>query len=206
MVELQFCNDVIKVYRTISDVFNSNGYIIEYRNDFIILDPGEKENNYILNWFIENNLKPKYCLISHEHFDHNIGYKKIIKQFPLIKTICSVETKEALMNSKKNLSFYYNCSVEVNILNYEIKIPDYIKIIQTPGHTKGSLCFLIDELLFSGDTIVNKEFLVTKLPGGNKNELQKSHNKIEILSRKIGKLLIFPGHGDYFKFKKNLER
>lgn len=203
MVELQFFNDRVKVYRTISDVFNSNGYIIEYKNDFIIIDPGENENEYILNWFIENNLEPKYCLITHEHFDHNIGYKKIIKQFPLIKTICSSETKEALMNSKKNLSYYYNCSSEVSILNYEIKCPDYIKIIKTPGHSRGSLCFLIEELLFSGDTIIMKEFLVTKLPGGNKNELQKSLNKIKILSKIIGNLLIFPGHGYYYKYKKN---
>jgi len=206
MVELQFFNDRVKVYRTISDVFNSNGYIIEYKNDFIIIDPGEKKNEYILNWFIENNLEPKYCLITHEHFDHNIGYRKIIEQFPLIKTICSRETREALMNSKKNLSFYYNCSSEVIVLNYTIKYPDYIKTIQTPGHSKGSLCFLIEELLFSGDTIIKKDFLVTKLPGGNKNELQKSHNKIKILSKKKGKLLIFPGHGDYYKYKKNIEK
>jgi hydroxyacylglutathione hydrolase len=206
MVELQFFNDRVKVYRTISDVFNSNGYIIEYKNDFIIIDPGEKENEYIFNWFIKNNLEPKYCLITHEHFDHNVGYKKIIEQFPSIKTICSRETREALMNSKKNLSFYYNCSSEVSILNYPIKCPDYIKIIQTPGHSKGSLCFLIEELLFSGDTIIKEEFLFTKLPGGNKKELLKSQNKINNLSKKNDNLLIFPGHGNYFKYKKIIEK
>lgn len=200
MVELQFYNDEIKVYRVVSDVFDSNGYIINYKNNLIIVDPGEFKTENMLNWLIDKDLEPKYCLITHEHFDHNIGYKKIIEQFPLIKTICSRETREALMNSKKNLSFYYNCSSEVIILNYAIKYPDYIKIIQTPGHTKGSLCFLIEELLFSGDTIIKKEFLVTKLPGGNKNELQKSYNKIEILSKKNDNLLVFPGHGNYFKY------
>lgn len=200
MEEQQFFNNDLKVYRFITDTFNSNSYVIEYKDEVLVIDPGETETKKVINWLNKNNKKPTYCLITHEHFDHNIGYKNLIDVFDDVKTFCSLETKEAVANAKKNLSFYYNISTENEVKNYSTELPFFIEVFKTVGHSKGSLCFLIENCLFSGDTIIKKEYLVSKLPGGNKKQLQKSIEEIEKLSKEINNLTVFPGHGEIFKF------
>ena len=72
--------------------------------------------------------------------------------------------------------------------------------MKTPGHSKGSICFLIENCLFVGDTILeNKKNITSKMPGGNKNELKESISLIRKLA-KSDKLNIFPGHGEIFKY------
>lgn len=189
----------IKVERIISDNFQSNIYIVKYSNLVLVIDPGETDCKELIK-IIENKYKNiDYCFITHEHFDHNIGYGALANKFKF-KTICSKETGLALSNAKTNLSYYYNIPVENKIKNMA-STPDFVRIIETPGHSKGSVCFLIDNLLFSGDTIIKKEFLVTKLPGGCKEALKKSFIKIDDLSGEINDLIIFPGHGEMFKYK-----
>lgn len=200
MVEQQFFNNDLKVYKFVTDTFNSNSYVVEYKDEVLVIDLGEKETKNVIDWLNKNNKKPTYCLITHEHFDHNIGYKNLIDAFDNVKTFCSLETKGAIANSKKNLSFYYNTPTESEVKNYSTGLPFFIKVFKTAGHSKGSLCFLIENCLFSGDTIIKKEYLVSKLPGGDKKELQKSIEKIEKLSKEINNLTVFPGHGEIFKF------
>jgi hydroxyacylglutathione hydrolase len=192
-------NDYFKVSRFINDTLTSNTYVIEYKNDVIIIDPGERENKHVITWLLSNNKKPTYCLITHEHFDHNIGYELIANKFN-IKTFCSLETKEALKNSRKNLSLYHAIPFSYEVKNYTFEPPYFIDVIKTPGHSKGSICFLIDHCLFSGDTIIDKKHLVSKLPGGNKTELNHSISLIMKLADNLQNLKIFPGHGDPFDF------
>ena len=77
------------------------------KKKIIIVDPGERQSENVINWLIANNQKPDYCLITHEHFDHNIGYQKIVKKFN-VKTLCSNEKKEALKKSNKNLKLNHD--------------------------------------------------------------------------------------------------
>ena len=198
MEELQFYKKNIKIQIIKTDNFNSNTYILEYLSFVIVVDPGETESKKTIEWLLNNNKKIDYCIITHEHFDHNIGYTALVNKFEF-KTICSKETSLALNNSKANLSYYYNIPFETKVKNLS-NSPGFLKIIKTPGHSKGSLCFLLENLLFSGDTIIKKEFLVTKLPGGNKEDLTESFKKIDKISKMINDLIIFPGHGDFFKY------
>ncbi len=189
------------IYRFVTDTFASNCYVIEYKKYYIIIDPGERLSLNVVNWFLKYNKIPDYCLLTHEHFDHLIGYKNLTNRFNL-KTYCSDETKNAIKNSSKNLSFYHNIPFEYNISNRIDKLPDFIKVLKTPGHSKGSVSFLIENCLFSGDTILeNKQHMTSKLPGGNKNDLKESVILINGISKSF-KLFIFPGHGDIFEYKK----
>ena len=164
-----------------------------------MIDPGEKLSSNVIDWLISNNRVLDYCLLTHEHFDHLIGYKNIIKKFN-VKTYCSDETSDAISNFRKNLSLYHNISFEYNIENRVYKLPDFIKVIKTPGHSKGSISFLLENCLFTGDTILeNKKHITSKLPGGNRNELKESIDLINKLNN-ILQLCIFPGHGEIFKY------
>ena len=65
-----------------------------------------------------------------------------------------------------------------------------IVIIKTPGHTRGSVCFLYEDVLFSGDTIFHNGIGRTDLPGGSETEMKNSLEKLKKIDYKI----LCPGH------------
>jgi len=67
-----------------------------------------------------------------------------------------------------------------------------ISVLHTPGHTPGSCCFLIDNMLFSGDTLFEGGVGRTDLPGGDDNALKKS---IARLIQMEPDIVVCPGHG-----------
>lgn len=68
-----------------------------------------------------------------------------------------------------------------------------IKVIETPGHTKGGLCFLVDDLLFTGDTLFQGSVGRTDFIGGDMGEIINSINsKLLPLGDEVK---VFPGHG-----------
>ena len=107
MEEHLFCNSKLKIVRIETENFNSNTYIIDYKGYTIIIDPGENKCDLVISWLKKENKIPSFCLITHEHFDHNIGYIELSRKYDF-KTFCSIDTKIAMANSKKNLSFFYN--------------------------------------------------------------------------------------------------
>ena len=69
-----------------------------------------------------------------------------------------------------------------------------VDVISTPGHSKGSLCYLIDDNLFVGDTLFFEEIGRCDLPGGSFKDIENSiKNKLFKLDDKIK---VFTGHGD----------
>ena len=68
-----------------------------------------------------------------------------------------------------------------------------INVLFTPGHTPGSVCFHIDEHLFTGDTLLKGKIGRVDLPGGHKKNLLKS---LRIISKLPQQTVIYPGHGD----------
>lgn len=88
-----------------------------------------------------------------------------------------------------NISIFKNAKI-INNKNLN-QLPEIIKPIKTPGHTKDSLCFLYKDLLFSGDTIFHKGGRGrTDLQGGSENKIQKSIEKLKTIKYNI----LCPGH------------
>ena len=75
---------------------------------------------------------------------------------------------------------------------------NFFEVIETPGHSKFSFCFLYKNILFGGDTIIKKEYLVLKLPGNNKTDYSESVAKIKLKTTK--NTLVLPGNGSVFCF------
>ncbi len=73
-----------------------------------------------------------------------------------------------------------------------------LRFIPTPGHSMGSICILIDGLLFTGDTIMQTKPYINKR-NGSKEKFKESREMI--LGRFDGNQIIYPGHGDTFKLK-----
>lgn len=197
MIEPLFCNldDRSILYRSVSDLFGVCTYFLVYQEEIIIVDPGRLSEEVYL-WLEQFKNYKKIIYITHEHFDHHYDVNKLLKFKNTSAFLYSNEFAVALQCSRKNLSYYYNFAIET-----ALSIPsttNYFEVIETPGHSIFSVCFLYKNILFGGDTVIDKKNLILKLPGSSKINYKESIAKIKnIIS---GDTIVLPGHGDLFLF------
>ncbi|MBS3102429.1 MBL fold metallo-hydrolase [Candidatus Woesearchaeota archaeon] len=161
-------------------------YIIadEKSKEAAIVDAGW-EPEKLLKTAKSKNLKIKYILLTHTHYDH---INSLAKLFELTRAKILVHENDA--DSVENLGLPYGKLKDKNEINLgKLKI----KVLHTPGHTPGSVCYLVENKLITGDTLFVEAVGRIDLPGGSKEELLDSLKK---LSKLDGKIEICPGH-DY---------
>jgi glyoxylase-like metal-dependent hydrolase (beta-lactamase superfamily II) len=141
----------------------------------------------------------EYIMLTHGHFDHIMGLndlkealnaKAVINENDIIVSE-NVNEFTKLFNMPDCVPPKYELFVKDGD---EIKSGNLIfKVITTPGHTEGGVCYLIDDKLFSGDTLFRGSVGRTDLFGGNFKKLSDSiKNKLFKLDDKIK---VYPGHG-----------
>lgn len=142
----------------------------------------------------------EYILLTHGHFDHIMGLTSLKQALGAEALIC----KDDLVISD-NINEFTSLFGLPDVIppTYDKYIKDgdvinvgnlKIKVIHTPGHTEGGVCYLIEDNLFSGDTLFKQSVGRTDLFGGNYEKLVDSiNNKIFKLD---GNIKVFPGHGD----------
>lgn len=181
----------------------TNCYIIGDRKkgEIAIIDPGG-EAKKIIQFLNKNNFTPQFILHTHGHADHTRGDKEILDDFSIPVLLHEKEAEFLQIPIKectafKNLNGKLNISITPYVLLQEgdiINIGKHtIKVIFTPGHTPGGICFLMNQILFSGDTLFSDGIGRTDFEGGDYNTLIGSiTNKLFILDEKIK---VYPGHG-----------
>lgn len=139
----------------------------------------------------------KTVLLTHGHFDHVGGCRAFAEAYAGI--YCSEEEKP-LIFSKEYLGIFGGVHVSRFEIDRELKDGDEfelcglnIKTILTPGHTAGSVCYVIDDCLFTGDTLFCGSVGRWDLPTGNYKELSKSLERLKSLQ---GDYKIYSGHGE----------
>lgn len=177
-------------------VYQTNCYVV-YDNDSlngIIIDPGESEEG-VSKLLKDTNVNLKGVFLTHGHVDHSASVNYLIGLFPDIRVyVSSIDN-----NRMKNGDFIFGeAPIEDNVVhvkeNDELVFDNLrIKVIETPGHSDGSVCYLINNVLFSGDTIFRGSYGRFDLPGGNGIILMKSIK--EKLLKLDGNTLVYPGHG-----------
>ena len=183
-----------------TDMF-TNMYIIADENtkEGVLIDAGGGIDK-IVN-FIENmQIKLKYIILTHCHVDHVAGLRTLKKEYPRAQIIINVEDAEGLADASINMCEYLG--VENNFLNADITVKEGDKIqfgdlealiIHTPGHTAGSMCILIKDPLFSGDTLFKGTRGRTDLKTGSEREILWSiKDKLLELPENT---IVYPGHG-----------
>ncbi len=179
-------------------------------NTYIVFDENTKEAIVIEASGDANSIKAeidalgaklKYVLLTHGHFDHVFAVNDVKILYPDVKVFINKEDEVLIQNvslqcahfgidgiEKPRIDEYINENTKLFLGDIEIKI------IHTPGHSKGSVCYLLGENLFSGDTLFFEEIGRCDLFGGSFSEIEKSiRNKIFILDKNI---TIYPGHGE----------
>lgn len=164
----------------------------------VLIDPGD-EAERICSAIAEERVNLKAVLLTHGHFDHILVAEELKEKYD-VPLYASKEEKEMLGSSRWNLSGREE----------GIEITDYIpledgesiellgkewKVISTPGHTKGSVCYFVPgdiPYLFSGDTLFYESYGRTDLYGGSEEAIKKSIK--EKLFTLPDETLVYPGH------------
>ncbi len=191
----------MKVKRFITGPIFVNTYVVydEDSADAIIIDAGGSAEE-IVEFVKENKLQVKGIYNTHGHFDHVMGAKAIQDNLQ-VGFYLNKNDSMLVGNLPNQLSLYgIDPVMPPRISGYidentDLFIGDKkVKVIETPGHTKGGVCFWVEDLLFSGDTLFLESIGRTDFPGGDYNELRTSvREKLFILPENVK---VFPGHDD----------
>jgi len=186
-----------------------NCYVIsDSTNEAVIIDCGcftDSEWNQIKRYLDDNNLKVVHLLNTHFHFDHMMG---ILFAYPDLKISPEGNYADEYLYKTLNQQVESFMGISLNSVSLpslgknmsegtEVKFGEHtFKVIQTPGHTPGGVCFYCEEekVLFSGDTLFQCSMGRTDLPGGNGHEMMSSLRRLSTLPRETK---VYPGHGGW---------
>ena len=167
----------------------------------ILVDPGQDNLKHIEKL----NINIKYILITHGHYDHIGGLEVLTKAFPDAFTYIHKDDEICLKDPRYNLtSNFENSEDEISFVpeklvlledNDELELlGEKVKVIHTPFHTAGSVCYYFPNLniLFSGDTLFYSSIGRSDLKGAEPRKMVSSLTKLKILKEETK---VYPGHG-----------
>lgn len=141
----------------------------------------------------------KYILLTHGHFDHIIGVKSVKEKYGA-QVVISKEDEPMLNSSKLSLAVF--CNAPQNNVDADIIVKDgdeitlgeiKIKVMATPGHTSGSVCYIAENSIFSGDTLFYCSCGRTDFPSGSPEQMMSSLQKLKALD---GDYKVYTGHNN----------
>ena len=188
--------------------FSCSVYVVKSEKGNFIVDPGYC-NPRMLD-YIDSIGGLDFILITHGHFDHIYGIHHLIDRYPDCEVYAYKDELDVIYDPRKNCSIYFDgnrleVNVEVNPLDEGVtKIKNHnVKVVHTPGHTKGGCLYIFDEdkAVFTGDTIICESIGRYDLPTSSEASLFNSLNKIKKLKIPSSYIAYF-GHGEPFSFDK----
>jgi len=197
---------MIEVAKFENSPIDSISYILSNPDNrrSVIIDPGTENDIRITDYLDKENRISDFVFLTHEHFDHIAGVNFLRRQYSNVQVISSSKTSERLPNPKKNLAIFHdqnNLIVNEADIIIEEGIIELIglkfEVLFTPGHTDSSICLKYENLLFSGDFLLQGSRIVTNLPTGSKKQYQESLEKYNDL---LKGMTIYPGHGVPFVY------
>ena len=178
----------------------TNCYILKDNNssEGMIIDPGDNTER-ILAYIKANDIDVKLIALIHGHFDH-IGAVEELRQSLAVPVAVHEADADMITDGRKNLSAFMGAIVETEPADIILRDGDCIsfgkcslRVISTPGHTRGGICLHGGGALFSGDTLFAGSIGRTDFPEGSLEEIIKS---IQTRLAKVEDMVkVFPGHG-----------
>ncbi len=177
---------------------HSNCYMLETHKAAVVIDPGFISEE-VLKFLVDNKEKERLILLTHCHFDHVGGAEELRKKADVKIAISKIDEiglhdREISLANRfhaKQPEFFADILLEDNAI---ISVSDIsVRCMLTPGHTKGGMCFLIENHLFAGDTLFN----------GSIGRTDHDFAAVELYPNSLKRLtelddytVVYPGHGE----------
>lgn len=187
----------MKVESFITSPIGTNTYLVSENGRGILIDVGSDGEDLYL-YALKEGITLEAVLLTHGHFDHANGCAEL--QQKGIKIYIHEADAEKLYTYKGMAAF---AGVKLNAFKADEFVEDgetlsligkKINVLHTPGHSKGSVCYVIDDSVFCGDTLFCGSYGRYDFYDGDLNELKNSAKKIFSLN---GDYKLYPGHGEF---------
>ena len=162
----------------------------------LVVDPGQDAED-ILAFLSARSLELKAVLLTHGHFDHVNGIPGLLAANP--ETPVYMHPSDWVMFGhpmNRNPPDYPGTDRPADLRDIREIVADFpsfgFKVIETPGHTPGSVCIMSGDLLLSGDTLFAGSCGRTDFPGGSMADMRKS---LATLAGLPPGTAVVPGHG-----------
>ncbi len=180
--------------------FRQNGYVVVGSGgDALVIDPGGEADRF-LTALESRNATLKGIVNTHGHFDHIGAVQDLIDATgaPFLlhsgdhALLRRANLYKALFQSREAIRVP-GTVIDLKTESNPVALGSLsVEWIETPGHTDGSVCLLIEDALFTGDTLLSKGPGRTDLPGGDRKKLEQS---LDVLRGLPPTLQAYPGHG-----------
>ena len=173
-----------------------NCVILWQGTDALVVDPGQ-DADLILSFLAENGLSLRAILLTHGHFDHIGGLPGLLAKHPALPVFLHPSDRPMLGHPMNQLPPEYPCVAKPaglrDIREAPAAFPEFaFQVLETPGHTPGSVCLKFGDLLLSGDTLFAGSCGRTDFPGGSMAAMRQS---LAALAQLPSETDVVPGHG-----------
>lgn len=179
-------------------MIETNCYLIEDEatGARAVIDPGDHSDALIAELDRRGGTLD-YILLTHGHYDHILGAAELVERYH--PTVCASEKELPLIGEPSwNLSKNHGLTIKPFTVDRALKDGETIAFgestitfLLTPGHTMGSGCYLVDDAIFSGDTLFCTGVGRTDFPTSSMQDMMQSIRRLRDLE---GDYRVYPGH------------
>lgn len=190
----------MKIQPFITGALAENCYVLtdEQTGQSAVIDPGELTER-LADFLEENGLKNVvYILLTHGHFDHIMGVAQV-KEKTGAQVVIHALDEPCLADEEKSLASREYPGVQMPVQADRLVADGdvlelgslRIQVLHTPGHTRGGVCYVCENAVFSGDTLFCHTCGRTDFPGGSMEQMRDS---LQRLAELPGDYNVYPGH------------
>lgn len=207
---------MMEIKTFVCNMLEENCYVVsDETKECVIIDCGAfygEERDAIVRYIDNNQLKPVHLLATHGHLDHNFGNNTIFEHYGLKPEVAEGD-RNMMNNYNQQAQKFYGMQLNFELPeagsvitdNQDITFGNHkLKVIPTPGHSKGSVTFYCKEenVAFTGDTLFQQSIGRTDLHGGSMMQIIQS---LRILAQLPDETVVKPGHGNDTTIGRELE-